>query len=319
MLSIKNVLVTTDISERSEAAFAFAASLARQHGSTLHLLYVETFNHAFTYASDVPLAIPSTQWMDDVRKEREAQLLDSAKKFGGGVSLKVIPHFRVGPPAVQIIACAKEVSADCIVMSTHGRSGITRLLFGSVTEQVLRESSCPVLCVKPGEKAMSSGPVLLTTDLSPESLSVLPYAKALAREHNCELHVATVLEDLIYLQPEGIYPLKPVEWMIEEHRSMENQLRQLAADLCKDGINAVPHIKHGHAAKEINQLATEIKAACIVLATHGRSGLGRMMLGSVAEDILRGSKCPVLALKATLNSAPAESVGVSTSGKHAGD
>jgi nucleotide-binding universal stress UspA family protein len=299
MLNAKNILVTTDGSEIAESAFHFAEILARQQGATLHLLYVEDFSPMLAYASDFPATVPPTEWMEGISKDDEIRLIDTATKLAERSSLRVIPHFKEGTPAAQIVACAKQVSADCIVMSTHGRSGIKRLLFGSVTERVLRSSTCPVLCVKPGETPFQAGPVLLATDLSTESLTAVPFATTLAKQQDCELHLVLVLEDQLYISPDGMLPPVPVEWMVKVHQSMEKQLHQLAADIHERvGIIVVPHVRHGKTAKEINSAAAEVKAGCLVVATHGRTGLRRIMLGSVAEDIIRSSKCPILAVRA---------------------
>jgi nucleotide-binding universal stress UspA family protein len=171
VLNLKNILVTSDGSEKAVAAFPFAVQLATQHAATLHMVHVED---------------PSETVPADVER---------LKKFDAGGSLNVVSHFKKGSPAAQIIDCAKEIAADCIVMATHGRSGIARLLFGSVTERVLRDSPCPVLCVKPGEAPISTGPLLLSSDLSPEALNALYYATALAKDQHCELHICLVLEE----------------------------------------------------------------------------------------------------------------------------
>jgi nucleotide-binding universal stress UspA family protein len=298
MLNLKTILVTTDGSELAEAAFGFAEQLARQSSAVLHLVYVEDFNPMFTYAADEPTAIPPTEWMQGVRNDHQVRLNDTAARIAARSSLQVIPHVKDGSPASQIVACAKEIGADCIIMSTHGRSGFARLIFGSVTEVVLREASCPVLCVKPVEVLNSNGPVMLATDLSEESLTALPYAVELAKDHHQELHLALVLEDQISIPADGVVTA-PVEWMIKEHQEQEKKLKELADDLRRrHALKVEPHVRHGKAVEEVNALAAELKSRCLVLATHGRTGLRRIMLGSVAEGIIRHSKCPILAVKA---------------------
>jgi nucleotide-binding universal stress UspA family protein len=287
VLNIKNILVTSDGSENAEAAFPFAVQLATQQAATLHFIYV-----------------------DDAAQAAAADI-ERLKKFKAGGSLNVVSHFKKGAPAAQIIDCAKEVSADCIVMATHGRSGIARLLFGSVTERVLRDSPCPVLCVKSGEAPISTGPMLLSSDLSPEALNALYYATALAKDQHCELHIVLVLEEELGDLEKELNPLPQdmkaptaVEWMTLQHRTMEQKLDQVVADLRSQGIPAVPHIRHGKVAKEVHACAAEIGAHCIVTSTHGRSGLSRLMLGSVAEDIIRTATCAILAVKSTLHPPP---------------
>jgi nucleotide-binding universal stress UspA family protein len=299
MLNAKNILVTTDGSPIAEAAFQFAEILARQHQAILHLVYVEDFRPMYAYAADFPATVPPDAWLEDISKGHEISLIDTATKLAERARLQVIPHFKEGTPATQILECAKQVDADYIVMSTHGRSGIKRLLFGSVTEQVLRSSTCPVLCVKRGETALQGGPLLLATDLSVESLTAAPFAVSLAQQQNCALHLVLVLEDQLYVPPEGVQPPIAVEWMVKVHQSMEKQLSLLAADIHKRaGLVVVQHVRHGKIAEEINSVVAEVNAGCLMVTTHGRSGLRRIMLGSVAEDIIRSSKCPIIAVRA---------------------
>jgi nucleotide-binding universal stress UspA family protein len=290
VLNLKNILITSDGSEKAEAAFPFAVQLATQHAATLHLVYVED---------------PSQAVVADIER-----LKVMAKELKAG-SLNVVSHLKKATPAAQIIDCAKEISADCIIIATHGRSGIARLLFGSVTERVLRDSPCPVLCVKPGEAPIGSGPLLLSSDLSPEALNALYYATALAKDQHCELHIVLVLEEELTDLEKELYPLPQdmkaptaVEWMTLQHRMMEQNLDQVVADLRNQGVRAVPHVRHGKVAEEVHACAAEIDAHCIITSTHGRSGLRRIMLGSVAEDIIRDGTCAILAVKSTLQPPP---------------
>ena len=144
MLKLQNVLVTTDLSENAKSALPFAATLAKQHNAKLHLLYVEEPNSI--YPTDDSITVAQLDWMVAERKEREQEVRTFAQAWAASESLAVVAHLKQGSVAKTIIATAAEVQADCIVMSTHGRSGMARLMFGSVTEQVLRDSACPVMC-----------------------------------------------------------------------------------------------------------------------------------------------------------------------------
>jgi nucleotide-binding universal stress UspA family protein len=314
MLNLKNILVTTDGSDLAEAAFAFARQLARPCGSVLHLVYVEEFNPMFAYAADVPMAIPPTEWMQGVRDDHQVRLNETAVRLAHETNLQVVPHVKDGTPAAKIVECAQETAADCIIMSTHGRSGFARLIFGSVTERVLRDAPCPVLCVKPAEKPDINGPVLFATDLSAGSLTALPYAIELAKDHGRELNIILVLEDQLYIPPDGVLTA-PVEWLVNEQKQQEKTLEELAAALGQQhGLKILPHVRHGNAIDEINACAVETMARCLVMATHGRSGLRRIMLGSVAEGVIRHSMCPILAVKGDAAARSAHEAHTATAG-----
>jgi nucleotide-binding universal stress UspA family protein len=292
----KNILVTTDLSDNAQSAMPIAVALAKRHQAILHVAYVEEPHPIFP--TDDSITLPQLDWLIAARKEREQILVNQAKELAAKESLVVIPHVHVGVPAKQIIQAARDIFADCIVMCSHGRSGIQRVLFGSVTEEVLRLSECPVLCVKglvkAGEK--TTGPILLTTDLSNESLEALPFAIALAIEQDAKLHVLLVLEDKLQFSDDMLHP--QVQWIVSEHQELEGKLQAFTLQLRDTHrIDVAPHVLHGRAAEQIVSLAEEIKAGCIVIASHGRSGIKRIIVGSVAEEVIRNSQCPVLAVR----------------------
>jgi nucleotide-binding universal stress UspA family protein len=140
MLTIKTILHPTDFSERSEHAFRLACSLARDHLARLVVLHVIPPPQTVAYEAMpmVPMHPPG------YRKELEARLREL--KAPAGVAVEYL--LEEGFAATEIVRLAKELSADLIVLGTHGRAGVGRLLLGSVAEQVLRKATCPVLTVK---------------------------------------------------------------------------------------------------------------------------------------------------------------------------
>ena len=131
MLPIRTILQPTDFSDRSEHAFRLAWSLARDHGARLVLLHVV-----------VPTEDP---WMQPDRNEVRKQLNELPAP---GAEVRVERQLTEGIPATEILRVAAETHSDLIVMGTHGRTGLSRTLMGSVAEQVVRRASCPVLTVK---------------------------------------------------------------------------------------------------------------------------------------------------------------------------
>jgi universal stress protein A len=140
MLSIRTILHPTDLSERSEHAFRAACSLARDHGARLVVLYVQHpdvvgFAEYTAYVPD-PIRTPA-----DLKETLSAR---HATDPGLGIEYRVAE----GDPAAQIVHAAKELHANLIVMGTHGRTGLGRILMGSVAEAVSRSAPCPVLTLK---------------------------------------------------------------------------------------------------------------------------------------------------------------------------
>jgi nucleotide-binding universal stress UspA family protein len=134
MLPITRILVPIDWSEPSKSAFLVGVSLAREYNAQLLVLYV------------VPLALvmygpPSEAYMD--------HLLEELRRVKPGDSRICVQHFLAeGDPGTAILGTAKETNCDLIVMGTHGRTGLNRVLMGSVAEKVVRKATCPVLVVK---------------------------------------------------------------------------------------------------------------------------------------------------------------------------
>jgi nucleotide-binding universal stress UspA family protein len=139
MLAIKTILHPTDFSERSDLAFRLACSLARDYGARLIVLHVAE--------PDVPVT-PAGMLVEqpvinlNILREKLHQLQPADPK------IPVEHRLIVGAAATQILQVAKVAKCDLIVQGTHGRTGLGRLLMGSVAEQVVRKASCPVLTVK---------------------------------------------------------------------------------------------------------------------------------------------------------------------------
>jgi len=140
MLALRTILHPTDFSPRSEYAFRMACSLARQHGGKVVVLHVAT--PAPVVTSDGVI----NQWNYADYTEQLWPALNRMKAPEGDVAIE--RRLEIGEPASTILDMAKELNADMIVMGTHGKRGLERLLLGSVAEQILRRSECPVLIVK---------------------------------------------------------------------------------------------------------------------------------------------------------------------------
>ena len=139
MLSFRTILHPTDFSECSNYAFHVACSLARAHGTRVILVHV---------TSDLVALVPFVTLPpdpSDIREQLQKQLSDLQSSEP---DVRIDRHLREGDPGTEILRLAQEIKCDLIVMGTHGRTGLGRLLVGSVAEQVLRKAPCPVLTVK---------------------------------------------------------------------------------------------------------------------------------------------------------------------------
>jgi len=153
MLSFQTILHPTDFSTNSAAAFQLACSLARDHGARLIVLHVAAPLVAIYGDGIVPVALEP-----EVQREGLAEQLHQVQPQSGQV--RVEHRLADGDPALEILNAAQQSKCDLIVLGTHGRTGLARLLMGSVAEQVVRKAQCPVLTVKTPVPASAASPAL---------------------------------------------------------------------------------------------------------------------------------------------------------------
>lgn len=149
MIKLQRILIPTDFSDYSKVAVRYAHALAERFGAELHLLYVLQDLVALVPEPGLAFA-PQGDYMAELRTSAEkglAELIQSEKLQ----DVTVVPKTTEGTPFVEIIRYSKDNEIDLIVMGTHGRTGLTHALLGSVTEKVVRKSPCPVLTVRPDE------------------------------------------------------------------------------------------------------------------------------------------------------------------------
>jgi nucleotide-binding universal stress UspA family protein len=150
MIQFKKIFVTTDLSENSNAAVPYAAELARRYDGRLELIYVfEDILYFPTAPEPGSYAIDPVQIMESARIERKKQLDLAAKLCSEMEKVEVKPVLLEGHPPTKIIKYATEQKPDCLVVATHGRTGLSHLVFGSVAERLVRMSVCPVLSIRP--------------------------------------------------------------------------------------------------------------------------------------------------------------------------
>ena len=284
MLQIRTILVPTDRSACAERAYAPAAALAARYGARLRVVHVSGV--ALPLADDV-LVTP-----DDVAGDLRLPLGHELPGRASDVEEIAASH---ASPALDILAHAREHDVDLIVMGTHGRLGFGHLVLGSVTEKVVRLADRPVLTV-PCHDVPEGGPVLAPVDFSDGSREALRLAGALARERGAVLHALHVVEWPTELPPYllgvGLPALPDVL-----DRAQAELAAFVAATVGPDTVTAVRVRLGGLAAYAVAEYAREVAAGLVVISTHGRTGLDRLLMGSVAERVVRMASCPVLTVR----------------------
>jgi nucleotide-binding universal stress UspA family protein len=292
----RHILVPVDFSPSSLDALQHALVLAQQYDAQLVLLHVLEPIHAHMLT-----VIDATQ--RDAHAAAHGQLsklADATKKAWPRTGREL----RAGHPVTTIMALAKRMNADLIVMGTHGRTGLKHSLIGSVAERVVRHAPCPVLTVCPRSLIKRAGKtppfalkkILVPMDFSNLAKDALPWATSLAARFGGELiliHVVVKFPiDYLLgreLMNETITPLI---------KQAEAGLEHMAQSLGKStGVNLSGVVRTGTPYEVICQDAKKLRADLIVLTTHGKTGLKRVWLGSTAERVVRHAPCPVLVVR----------------------
>lgn len=290
MLSIRRILWPTDFSTGAARAFPHAAALASWHDAELHVLNVK--EDGASADEDRSFPIPHDTLQDLLAPEGDPpQHVDL-----GALTIAQEQREDESPPNA-IVSYADDRDIDVIVAGTHGRRGLQRLLIGSVAEEVLRTASCPVLTVRGDEERAAGGSVrniLVPVDFSEASMEALRHAKELALTYGAQITLLHAVEEVVYPSAYGIEPTNmPGPQVIDR---VEQNLAELArTELGYEHVVVEANV--GYAPSTILDYANGHDIDLVVIATHGRTGLERMLLGSVAERVVRRSPAPVFVVK----------------------
>lgn len=293
------ILVPIDFSRPSLKAIPYALAISRQFGADVHLLHVTDLTRPPAPALLTLPLVPRSQWNQRFMKRLQAL----AKKYRTEGNVSALEP-RTGTAYEEICAVAQELEADLIVIATHGCTGYKRMLLGSTAERVVQHSPCPVLVVRhhlhrwngAGDLRTLTGfklaKILVPTDFSKCSHTALEYGLQLARDFGAELRLAHVINRNAFPFGDKYTALDPAQFLRETEKAAQKRMRSIGAKT--KGRYSVRLI-HGSPAAEICHAANE-DVDLIVISTHGRTGLGHMFIGSVAEHVVRHAHCPVLVI-----------------------
>ena len=295
----KKILCPVDFSESSDRALDYALALAKRHGGRVAVMHVLPTVLAdpdlYPYLTEPVLA------SGEARDRAYRRLGDFVHRaLSDGIGAEVI--LEDGEVVEEVLKKAERLEADLVVMGTQGRRGFRRLLLGSVTERVLRQSAAPVLSISPSAPKIATerGPfqkILCPVDFSPSSLAGLSVGLAL-RQGDAELLVLHVVE--FYLPPAlGEAVAFDVTELRGRHR-LEGQakLEKLVPEEARARIRLETVVlESGSPYKEILKTADREGCDVIVIGVAGRSSADLMFFGSTANHVVRAAACPVLTVR----------------------
>jgi nucleotide-binding universal stress UspA family protein len=294
------ILVPLDGSELAERALNPALSIAEMMGSAVTLLCVPEFEK-------IVLGEPAVYGRDPAENSYNNLSHRQADEYLGHICRsRRLPGVEIQPEIIDsedvagaIVDTAAAKNIDLIVMSTHGYSGLTRWVLGSVTERVVRHAPCPVLVVRNGEPIQR---ILVPLDGSELAEQALAPALALGKALNGQLFLLRV-ETWTEVDPATAHQLDQVEKGLGErlYASFEDEaeayLYDVVQKLSEKELVIRKAVTTGQPASEIIQFAEDRQIDLIVMATHGRTGLSRWMYGSVTEKTLRGGQRNLLIVR----------------------
>ncbi len=284
-IALKNILYLTDFSAPSELAFPYALGLARQYGAKLHVLNIL-----------VPDAFAVTT------PELAIEVEEGQKQYADTQMKKIITRLHDLPHAARVHNGAfwpvleKEIRdehIDLIVVGTHGRTGVRKVLLGSTAEEVFRGSNVPVLTIGPGVSAFGPATqfrcIVYATDFTPASLAAVPYAFSLAEETQSRLVLLHVIRQLRKEEVLG-------------GLSIADAMHQLSETIPPDAVlwcRPDPVVVYGDPAEKIVELACEQAADLIVMGIRptGHASMSAHLGETTAHKVVSRAACPVLTVR----------------------
>jgi nucleotide-binding universal stress UspA family protein len=295
------IVVPLDESEVSETALPVARAFATDTNASLLLISV------------VDVSTEFAAWMrdstdaEDLQYEmnRTQEYLDNVAARLGDLPVQTV--VRSGRPEVEILGLLDEVDDPIVVMSSHGRSGFNRLVVGSVAARVVHGAGCPVVVVR-GSDSTEAVPdikpinkVLVPLDGSSFAEYALETAQLALSSRQLQIHLVRIPESITWSTTPyagGAAHYQMIDTYMEAARDEAKEyLAKVAVQLEERGHTVTSEVRDGVIADEIAAAADEQRVDLVVVATHGRTGFRRLVMGSVAERILREASAPLMMVR----------------------
>lgn len=296
MIQIKDILIPTDFSDTSSAALGHASMIAEHFSAQLTILHVDTVTEA-TREESFPALEPE---MDETEKAAEREVLQlTGMKIPQNLSVQRVLR-RNEDPAEEIVRYTRDHPVDLAIVGTHGRSGLSHLIMGSVAEKVIRQARCPVITVRACGAAARVTPylnILAPVDFSPHSEKALLYAWSLAKLFHAQLNILHIVDIPVHPEHYAVNLNLSGEFghelMVRSHEELERMIAPYQPSNVKYRIV----VEFGRAYNEIVEYAAAHESDLVVMGTQGLSGLQKFLLGSTTAKVVRHAPCPVLTVK----------------------
>ena len=277
---MKTILVPTDFSKPAQVATEVAAGIAKKMKAELILL------HVVEQASDVSFNVegetsPYVSWEERLITlklvEKARRQLAKIKEEFSHKSVEVSTILRVGTPYHGMHTILVESQVDLVVMGTSGRSKLEEVVIGSNTQKIVRRALCPVLSLHERPTTTDFKSIVYATSMQKEEEVFSRFVQKTQEIYGCMIH-------LVHVNTPGLFASNQSAKKKMEEYAKKMRLKNYTTNVYNDYSEEAGII----------QFAKEVKADMIALATHGRTGIARMMAGSIAEGVVNHSRIPIL-------------------------
>lgn len=299
-LNVQNIIVPIDFSKMSVQAIHVARQLARRFGASIHLAHVRQFNYTADFMAPVPPMVPFafTPYEQDAARSVLKELEEVASECG--VSSASCGVLSGAPPFDEICRLGQTISADLIIMPTHGRTGLKHVFLGSTAERIVQHSSCPVLVTRGNALQANNGSrfmiktILVPLDFSSCSREGLEYAIAFANEFGAKIILlhATYLGYIYSAEGTGLYDIPGLKKATR--KTAERKMREFVRSVNFGAVKYQTAFTDGSPVIDICAFAKDHNVDLIIASTHGLTGFSHVLIGSVAERVVRHAPCSVL-------------------------
>lgn len=292
----EHIVVPLDGSELSETALAYVTPLAVRLNSKVVLLHVDgdPYIDMFGEISTEPSLMSHSNMSD---------YLNSISERLRSEGVECEAQRATGAAAAVILKYIEEHQPDLIAMSTHGRSGLRRMVVGSVTTTIVPRAQIPALVVHPREDEelsdISLQSLIVPLDMSSRAEEALPLAGELAGALNLDTTLITCIPSAAQIFSGSVYDMQtyPDDLMQQGQEAADEYLQEITGAVNESsGLDAKWESLEGGPASKIVEYAESQPGSLIAMCTQGRTGLGRWVLGSVTDAVIRSGNTPVLVI-----------------------
>jgi nucleotide-binding universal stress UspA family protein len=291
----KSILVAIDFSEYSKVALDICLGASGCMETKLYVLHtIEKFPHDYLHLLSSTAHTDMKQKLEEDAIARIQAMIPEEIRGKGDI----IPMVRFGKPFLEIIQVAKEENVDLLVIGTHGRAGVDRVILGSVAERIVRKAGCPVMVIR-DRKYTGFKRIIVPIDFSDCSRKALEYAIATANSHNSKLTILHVYEES-FIEPyvnAANSEEEAGEIMKEIEQVNETKYDEFLKTIDLRGVEYDKLLVKGIPETEIVEIAMEQQADLIVMGTYGRTGIKHILIGSTAEEVVRAVHCDIIIVK----------------------